>query len=162
MTERREIGEVVHQVHERFRARGLTLSVAESCTGGLICHAVTMLPGASLFFKAGIVSYSVGAKKTLLGVREGTIEQFGVVSDETVCEMAERMRALARTDYSVASTGNLGPEALEGKERGLVFIAVAKEGAVFSQPLRLTGDRESNKEEACLMALGLLVEVMDR
>jgi PncC family amidohydrolase len=159
---RREIVELVRQVHTRFKEHKLTLSVAESCTGGLICHYVTMLPGASAFFQAGIVSYSADAKMALLGVSHDTISRFGVVSDETVREMAERIRALTRTDYSIASTGNLGPEVLEGKERGLVYVAVAREGALFSRELRLTADRGSNKEQASLMALRMLIEVMDR
>ncbi len=162
MTNERETAEVVRRVHEHFKEHGLTLSVAESCTGGLICHCLTELAGASTFFYAGVVSYSVEAKKVILGVSESTISQWGVVSEQTACEMAWRVRLIAKTDYAVSSTGNLGPDVLDGKERGLVYVAVSAEKGVFSQELHLSGDRKTNKEAASLAALRLLLEVTDR
>jgi len=74
--------------------------------------------------------------------------------------MAEKIRAMAKTDFSLSTTGNLGPDVLEGKEKGLVYIAVSREGSTFSRELRLTGDREENKEEAALEALRFLIEVI--
>ncbi|HSB51692.1 MAG TPA: CinA family protein [Dissulfurispiraceae bacterium] len=162
MSNQRETAEVVWQVHERFRGRGLTLSGAESCTGGLISHCLTELAGASAFFHAGVVSYSVEAKKIILGVSEDTISQWGVVSEQTAREMAWRVRLISKTDYAVSSTGNLGPDVLDGKERGLVYVAVSAEKGLFSRELRLSGDRKTNKEAASLAALRLLLEVMER
>jgi nicotinamide-nucleotide amidase len=153
--------EVIEKVHEIFKEKGLTLSVAESCTGGLISHLLTILPGASNFFEAGIVSYSVEAKKEILGISPDMISKYGVVSEETAREMAEKVRVLAKTDYSISTTGNLGPDVLEGKEKGLVYIAVSREGSTFSRELRLTGDREENKEEAALSALKFLIETVE-
>ena len=154
--------DAIKRVHELFKAGALTLSVAESCTGGLVCHYITSLPGASAFFTAGIVSYSEDIKKNILGVNSETIERFGVVSDETVREMAEKIRQISNTDYSLSTTGNLGPDVLEGKEKGLVYIAAGRKGKTISRELRLKGNREKNKAEAALAALRLLIEIMQK
>jgi nicotinamide mononucleotide (NMN) deamidase PncC len=82
------------------------------------------------------------------------------VSRETAEEMSEKIRALTRTDYSISTTGNLGPDVLEGKERGLIYIAVSREGQTYARELKLRGDRESNKKEAALQALMFLFEVI--
>ena len=153
--------EVVCKVHELFKSKGLTLSVAESCTGGLLSHYLTFLPGASLFFRAGVVTYATESKMRILGVSSETISMHGVVSGETAGEMAQKVRLLAKADYGLSTTGNLGPDVLECKERGLVYIAVSKEGQAFSRELRLKGDRESNKEEAAFSALRFLVEIIE-
>jgi PncC family amidohydrolase len=151
---------VIQKVHRLFKEKGLTLSVAESCTGGLISHYITYLPGASIFFRAGIVSYSVGVKKKILGVPFDVISEYGVVSEETAKEMAERVRLLTGTDFGLSTTGNLGPDVLEGKEKGLVYIAVSNEGLTIPRELRLRGDREGNKESASLSALQFLLGII--
>ena len=151
--------EVVQRAHDLFIERGLTLSAAESCTGGLISHFLTLLPGASAFFRAGVVSYSEDMKKKILGVSSDIISSYGLVSEQTAREMAEKVRVLTATDFSLSTTGNLGPDVLEGKERGLVYIAVGKEGRTFAKELRLKGNREQNKEEAALEALSFLIEI---
>jgi PncC family amidohydrolase len=155
---RPEILETVKKVHELFRSKGLTLSIAESCTGGLICHYITNLSGASDFFISGIVAYSAEIKKNILGVSPEILNKYGVVSAETAREMAERVRLLSKTDCAISTTGNLGPDVLEGKEKGLVYIAAGREGETVLQELRLKADREGNKEEAALAALKLLID----
>lgn len=155
----KKIFEVVRGVYELFLTRGLTLSLAESCTGGLISHYLTVFPGASAFFRAGVVSYSAEMKIKILGVSSDIISSYGVVSEQTAIEMAEKVRLLTKTDISISTTGNLGPDVLEGKEKGLVYIAVSKEGRTFAKELRLRGDREENKEEAALEALRFLIEI---
>ena len=157
----KKIFEVVGRVYELFLTRGLTLSLAESCTGGLISHYLTALPGASAFFRAGVVSYSAEMKINILGVSSDIIASYGVVSEQTAKEMAEKVRVLTGTDFSVSTTGNLGPDVLEGKEKGLVYIAVSKEGNTFSKDLHLKGNREENKEEAALAALKFLIEMAE-
>ena len=154
--------QVMQKVHELFKKKGLSLSVAESCTGGLISHHITALSGASTFLKASVVSYSAEAKKEILGVPSDIISKYGVISEEIAREMAEKIRALTATDFSLSTTGNLGPDVLEGKEKGLVYIAVSKQGRTFSKELRLKGNREKNKEEAALSALRFLVEITDQ
>ena len=153
---------IIKRVHELFREKGLTLSAAESCTGGLISHYITTLPGASNFFEAGVVSYSAESKKEILGIPPVIISEYGVVSGETAKMMAEKVRVLTGADFSVATTGNLGPEVLEGKQKGLVYVAVSKRGETFSKELRLSGDRKKNKEEAAQEALKLLIEIVGR
>lgn len=158
----REILEIIEKVHELFKKNKLTLSVAESCTGGLISHYITVLPGASSFFEAGVVSYSVETKKKLLGVSGRIISKYGVVSKETAKEMAEKVRLLTGTDYSLSTTGILGPDVLEGKKKGLICIAVSRRRRTFTKELRLKGSREKNKEGASLSAIGFLIEIIEQ
>lgn len=153
---------VVEKIHRFFKDRGLTLSAAESCTGGLVSHSITSLAGASEFFTAGIVAYSVEIKKRILGLKHETIDMYGVVSEETAREMAEKVCLLAKTDYSVSITGNLGPGVLEGKDVGLIYIAASTKGKTVARELRLKGDREKNKDQASLEALRLLMELAQR
>lgn len=157
-----ELEQVVHKVHEVFTMRGFTLSVAESCTGGFISHVLTSLPGASSFFLAGVIAYTGEMKEKLLGVSAGTLARYGMVSEQTAEEMAEKIRVLTHTAFSVATTGNLGPDVLEGKEKGLVYIAVSREGETSAKELRLQRSREENKEEAAFEAFKLLMESIQR
>lgn len=153
--------EAVKKLHEFFRKKEMTLSVAESCTGGLVSHYITNLPGASSFFIAGIIAYSSEIKKNILNVAPEIFSRYGAVSKETAVEMAEKVRLLSRTDYGISTTGNLGPDVLEGKEKGLVYIAVSREGRTVWRELKLKGDRNENKEEAALEVLRLLNELID-
>ncbi len=157
----KEIFKIIQSVHEIFKGKGLKLSVAESCTGGLISHYLTALPGASTFFEAGVVAYSIEFKKRILGVSSKTISDHGVMSEETAREMAEKMRALARTDFSLSTTGNLGPDVLEGKDVGLVYTAVSMYGKTFVKELRFKGERQEIKERAAVSALEFLLEIME-
>jgi PncC family amidohydrolase len=147
---------IIRDIHHLFTEKRLKLSVAESCTGGLISHYLTWLPGSSRFFEAGAVTYSVLAKDKLLGISPDTIASFGVVSSETAKEMAERMRLITGTDYALSTTGNLGPDLLEGKDMGLVYVAISAGGTTIIKELRLNGDRTRNREEAALSALRFL------
>lgn len=149
---------IIRKVHQLFTEGGLTLSVAESCTGGLISHCLTWLPGVSRFFEAGVVTYSASSKEKILGVSSLTIASHGVVSSETAIEMAEKMRLLTGTDYALSTTGNLGPDVLEGKEKGLIYIGMSKYGKSITKEMRLTGDRIQNKEEAARRALSFLID----
>jgi nicotinamide-nucleotide amidase len=105
---------------------GVTVAVAESCTGGLIAHRLTRTPGASMYLDGGVVAYSNAAKSRWLGVSEQTIARYGAVSPETVRAMAEGARAQAETDLAIATTGIAGPSgATPEKPVGLVYIALA-------------------------------------
>jgi PncC family amidohydrolase len=152
---------VIQKIHAFFREKSLTLSVAESCTGGLISHLITTLPGASAFFEGGVVAYSAAVKEKMLGVSSENITRYGVVSEQVVREMATNIRKLTATDFSLSTSGNLGPDVLEGKEKGLVYIAVSREGKVFSKELRLKGNREENKAMASRLALEFLMEIAE-
>ena len=153
--------DTIGAVHAIFIERQLTLSVAESCTGGLISHYITAIAGASIFFKAGIIAYSGQTKKDILKISADTLSLCGMVSRQTALEMADNARTLAKTDYSLATTGNLGPEVIEDKEQGSVFIAVSGKVKNTVRELKLSGDRMANKEQASLAALRLLVEFVE-
>jgi len=159
---KKKLLETIEKMHALFKQNGLTLSVAESCTGGFVSHLITTLPGASNFFEAGVVAYSADAKKSLLKVSPDCIAEYGVVSEQTAREMAGRVRKLTRTDFSLSTTGNLGPDVLEGKERGLIFIAVSTKGKTMTKELSLQGTRGKNKEEAALLALQFLLEIAEK
>ena len=143
-----------------FREKNLTLSVAESCTGGLISHYLTTAPGASRFFEAGVVTYSAAAKKKLLGISRNVFTSHGMVSEETARHMAEKVRLLTRTDVGVSTTGNLGPGVLEGKPKGLVYIAISTGKETVIRKCMFKGTRGQAKEKAARTALAFLSEVI--
>ncbi|MBA4372869.1 MAG: hypothetical protein C0402_08385 [Thermodesulfovibrio sp.] len=152
--------EVVQSIADTLTRRGMTLALAESCTGGYIADAITDLPGASRFFVLGVVSYSAESKELVLGVPAGDLARFGMVSEDTASAMARGVRMLSRADISLSTTGVAGPEPLEGKEPGLVFIAVASKERIENRTLRLSGDRQAIKKTAALEALRFLQEVL--
>ncbi len=152
--------QAVSRIHEIFKERRLTLSVAESCTGGLVSHYITVLPGASAFFEAGVVTYSVEAKEGILGIPHEVISAHGVVSEETARSMAEAVRRLTGTACSVSTTGNLGPQVLEDKAAGLVYMAACAGERTISREARFQGDRWEVKEGAALAALRLVLEAV--
>ena len=94
---------------ELLRAQELTLSVAESCTGGLLGHLLTNVPGSSDYFKGGVVAYSYAAKERVLNVRHGTLYDYGAVSEQTALELAQGVRRLLHTDVALSVTGIAGP-----------------------------------------------------
>ena len=112
--------------------RGLTLSAAESCTGGLIAKRLTDLPGASKVFRGGVVSYTNGVKAGVLGVPEALLEEYGAVSEPVARAMAEGCRKVCGSDLAVSATGVAGPERDDrGSEVGTVYIALASpEGTI--------------------------------
>lgn len=107
------------------RARGATLTSAESCTGGMVAAALTDLPGSSDMFLAGIATYSNAAKVTLLGVGEDTLSRHGAVSEEVAREMAEGARRVSGATFAVSITGIAGPGGSEHKPEGRVCFALA-------------------------------------
>lgn len=115
-----------------LKERGLTLSAAESCTGGLFSKHMTDLPGSSAYFRGGVVSYATDLKHSLLGVREETLEKYGAVSEETAREMAEGCRRICASDLAIAITGVAGPDRDDrGNEVGTVYIALAHKGGTL-------------------------------
>ena len=140
-----------------FQSRGLTLALAESCTGGHIANRVTNIPGASAVLLAGFVTYANGSKVRALGVSPVTLENHGAVSDETVREMALGARRVSGADYAIAVTGIAGPSGgSEEKPVGLVYIAVAgpKEVTVLRKVNAF--DRETFKYLTAQQAMMLL------
>jgi len=152
--------EIVRDVHELFVEKGLTLTVAESCTGGLINHLLTERPGASMFLEAGLVAYSVESKHRLLNIKRSLVKKYGIISEEAAQVMAEGALELTDADVALAVTGNLGPDAWEGKEVGLVFAAVSHGDSTVSRGFLFEGLRGDIKQQAALAALKLLYEVV--
>ncbi|MDO8685655.1 MAG: competence/damage-inducible protein A [Clostridiales bacterium] len=128
---------------ELLIATGTTLSVAESCTGGMISSRLTSIPGISAVFNRGIVAYSNEAKIDSLGVKRETIIKYGAVSRETVVEMAEGVRRLAGTRLGLAVTGIAGPGGgTDEKPVGMVFVALVDGISIEVKELKLWGDRD--------------------
>ncbi len=153
-----DIETTIRLVHDYFINSNYTLSVAESCTGGLICSLLTDFPGASRFLKGGVVTYWSESKIEVLGVSHKTINLKGAISSETAIEMAEKVRILFSSDYGLSITGNLGPDTIEGKELGLVYIGVSKRGRNGVIQTTLSGDRLQNKMSSALLALKFLLD----
>ncbi len=140
-----------------LQARGATLAIAESCTGGLISHLLTEVPGSSQTLLAGVVSYANAAKLEILGVPESVLAQHGAVFEATVLAMAEGVRRISHADYAVAASGVAGPSGgTPEKPVGTVYIAAI--GATFAaaRKLALPFDRSGNKLLSAYAALDLL------
>jgi nicotinamide-nucleotide amidase len=139
-----------------LRARRQTLAIAESCTGGLIGHRITNVPGSSDYLLASLVTYSNGTKSALLGVPAETIAAHGAVSAETAQAMAEGVRRVCGADLGLAVTGIAGPTGgTEAKPVGLAYVAAADADGCVVEEHRLRGDRLLVKERAAQAALYL-------
>ncbi|HHV95502.1 MAG TPA: competence/damage-inducible protein A [Clostridiaceae bacterium] len=153
-TENKEMEEVVADL---LLSKNVTISVAESCTGGLISKTLTDIPGISKVFISGVVSYSNDAKINILGVKPETIEKYGAVSKYTAIEMAENVRKISNTDIGISATGIAGPSGgTEEKPVGLVYIAMATKDGVEYKELRLWGERTRIRNVTCLHVLDMV------
>ena len=140
-----------------LQEQGRTLSVAESCTGGLVAGACVDIPGSSRFFMEGCVTYSNEAKQRRLGVSEETLARYGAVSEACAKEMAEGMRRTAGTDLALATTGVAGPDGgTAEKPVGTVFIALASPEGTEVFHIKLHGSRERIRYGAMLHCFDIL------
>lgn len=151
--------EIAEEVLDLLKVKQKTLSIAESCTGGLLSSSITDIPGASKVYLGGVVVYATEMKKKILGLNEDVFK-YGVISEEMAKEMAKAIKSLTGSDYSIATTGNLGPDTMEGKPKGLIYVAVATSSAVYVKELNLKGDRLYNKIEASREAMKLLIKLI--
>ena len=150
-----QIGTLLHQ-------RGLKLAIAESCTGGLIGHRITDVPGSSDYFIGGVVAYAYEAKVSLLGVSWKTLSEFGAVSRETVLEMATGARRALDTDIAISVSGIAGPGGgLPNKPVGTTWVGMAAPEGQWARVFRFSGDRERNKVSAAEAALQLLLDYLE-
>lgn len=133
--------------------RGLTIATAESLTGGAVCSALVDVPGASVVVRGGVVAYSADVKCSVLGVPEALVAQVGTVDARVARAMAEGVRARLGADLGVATTGNAGPGASEGKPVGRVHVAVATTDGTRDWQLDLDGDRDSIRRETVATSL---------
>jgi len=138
-------------------ANGKTLSTAESCTGGYIAHLITSVPGSSAYFKGSIVAYNNEIKSAQLSVGQTDIIRSGAVSQEVVEQMAIGAITKLQTDYSIATSGILGPDGgSDEKPVGTIWIAVASSFGVISEKIQLGGSRSRNTQITALTSLKML------
>ncbi|MCD4697561.1 MAG: competence/damage-inducible protein A [Bacteroidales bacterium] len=144
-------------VGKLLNEKSLTLSTAESCTGGSIAQLITSVPGSSEYFKGGIVAYSNEVKQTLLGVKEQSLMDFGAVSETVAKQMAEGVREKLNSDYAIATTGVAGPGGGTGeKPVGTTWIAIASSSATIAKRYQMGDQRERNIQRTALTALNML------
>ena len=146
-------------VVELLQANELTLTCAESCTGGLLSGRIINVPGVSETYKSGYITYSNKAKRKLLGVKKATLQKYGAVSENVAEEMVKGAAAAAKADVAVAVTGIAGPDGgTEEKPVGLVYIACGVKGKVTVKKYQFSGNRAKVRESSVSAALALLRE----
>ena len=146
------------RLQARCLALGVTVATAESCTGGLVAHLLTEVPGSSGYLLGGIVSYSDEVKRAELGVSAELLAAHGAVSAQVAVAMAEGVRSRLAADLGVGVTGVAGPDGgSEAKPVGLVYIAVAGLGAPEVRRFQWPGDRSENKRLSAEAAIELLL-----
>lgn len=163
------------EVLDLLRVLGQSVATAESLTGGLVCAALTDVPGSSAVVRGAVVSYAVEVKEQVLGVPADVLAQHGAVSRECAEAMARGVRAVVGADWGVATTGVAGPEPSEGKAVGTVHVAVCGPGALEAGPdadareqrtahrvLHLDGSRTQIREQTVAAALELLRDTLGR
>jgi len=148
-------------VGELLRRRGLRIAVAESCTGGLIGHLLTNVPGSSTYFVGGCQVYAYEAKVRLLDVSWDTLERYGAVSKEVAIEMAHNVRQVLATDIGLSATGIAGPGGgMPQKPVGYVCIGLSTPDGDQAWSYTWDGDRLANKQQTAEQALKLVVEYL--
>lgn len=144
-----------------MNSRGLTLSTAESCTGGYIAHLITQHPGCSSVYWGGAVAYAYELKESILGVKESTLNKFGAVSEETVSEMAEGAIKQFKTDYAIAVSGIAGPDGgTADKPVGTVWIAVSNKHKTVAKVFTFSNKRIQNIERSAASAFTMLLNLL--
>lgn len=149
-------------LHDHLQKSGLKLVTAESCTGGLISHRITDIPGSSEYFLGGIVAYAYEAKASLLGVSWDTLNTKGAVSRETVLEMARGARQALNADIAVSVSGIAGPAGgTPEKPVGFTWLGLVTPRGEWARHFVWDGDREQNKRYSCDAALQFVLDYME-
>jgi nicotinamide-nucleotide amidase len=150
-------------VADLLRRSGLTLSLAESCSGGLLAKRITDLPGCSAYFLFGAVTYADSAKRGVLGVPAELLAQYGAVSSEVALAMAGAVRRVAASDLSLATTGIAGPDGgSREKPVGTVYVALAAPGGCQVQRFLFPGNREQVRALTVRAALEMLCDHLEQ
>lgn len=143
-------------------AYGKTMSAAESCTGGMISHLITSIPGSSAYYLGSVTSYANSVKENVLGVSPDIIRQHGAVSSECAAAMAEGVRKLTGSDFAISTTGIAGPDGgSDEKPVGLVWIGVSSQNSTETYKIQYKGDRHRNIERFAAYALNILRKKID-
>ena len=154
---------LLREVSNQLKKQRFKIATAESCTGGLIAHTLTNVPGSSDYFDRGIISYSNEAKMEVLGIPEDLLIKYGAVSKQVAIAMADGIRTKSNVDIGIATTGIAGPTGgTKDKPVGLVYIAVSKNEGTNVKKFLFKGDRLQNKESTCNAALNMLYEHLTR
>jgi nicotinamide-nucleotide amidase len=143
-----------------LRVHNLTVGTAESLTGGLVCAALTEVPGASAVVRGAVVSYAIDVKASVLGVDAGLLASQGAVHPEVASQMALGACRVLGCDVGVATTGVAGPHPADGRPVGTVYVAVATPTGVHVRELALGGDRTAVRSATVDAALALLVALV--
>jgi PncC family amidohydrolase len=152
------LGVLVERIQEICLERDIWVATAESCTGGLIAHLITDVPGSSGYFRGGVVSYADDAKLVLLDVEEELLAAHGAVSAQVARAMAVGIRSRLGVDVAVSVTGVAGPGGgSAAKPVGLAYVAVADSAGVDVRRFVWSGDRAANKQASARAALELLL-----
>jgi nicotinamide-nucleotide amidase len=159
-----ELYELSGRIGDALKARKLMMACAESCTGGWIGQAVTMVPGSSKWFDRGFVTYTNEAKQDMLGVSAATLQECGAVSEQTVLEMVEGALSRSRAQIAVAVSGIAGPDGgTPQKPVGTVALAWGqKGGASKARSIHFQGDRDAVRRQSVIAALEGLLTMLGR
>ena len=142
----------------RLTTAGQTVAIAESLTGGLVAAALTDIPGASVVVRGGVLAYATDIKAQVLGVDEALLARAGAVDADVAEQMASGVRSLMGATYGLATTGVAGPDQVEDKPVGTVYVAVARQGSSRVKALSLSGDRGEVRARSVVAVLALLTE----
>lgn len=153
------MSEAAARLLDALAARGLSLGVAESLTGGRVAAVLTDVPGASRVLRGGVVSYATEVKVDVLGVGADVVADDGVVSARCAAQMAEGARRVLGADIALSTTGVAGPDQQEGKAVGTVFVGLATAEGTTTRELALAGDRDLIRTATVAAALALAWEV---
>ncbi len=150
-------------LEELLLDKQLTLSTAESCTGGKIASLITLIPGSSRYFKGSVVAYSNEVKQNLLGVSGEDLEKYGAVSETVVLQMANGVKHAIKTSCAIATSGIAGPDGgSPEKPVGTVWIAASCNEKTIARKFQFTGNREENILSASRAGIELLEELIIR
>ena len=150
-------------IGDHLRKRKWTLSIAESCTGGLICDRITDIPGSSGYFMGGMVTYSNESKTELLGIPEAYLKRFGAVSPQVARKMAQEVRKAFNTTFGLSTTGIAGPTGgTKEKPVGLVYIGLVDGKKAFVRKENLKGSRREIKKKAAHQGLRFLYDYLSK
>ena len=142
------VNDLAYELIQKLGQLNLTISVAESLTGGLVAASLTQIPGASAVFKGGIIAYRDETKEQVLKVDPALITKFTSISEPVAQSMATNIREIMNTDIGIATTGVAGPDKSEGFAPGIVFVAISIGDHNICQKLELVGDRTQIRDQS--------------
>lgn len=152
---------LIQSIAKLLSKKKKTISVAESCSGGLLSNFLTNVPGSSNYFKLGIVAYTNEAKVKLLNLPQKTLKKYGSISKQIAILMAKDIKRICKTDIAISTTGLLGPEGREGKPVGLVYVGIVNGKKAYCKKFNFKGTRKENKQNTVKECLKLLKQTIE-